>query len=184
MLFSESRLSNTFSEYLGQLASFEQQKLNLARVKDLFENAAATDKEYEEAGLALKIQQAHMIQSEADFLSSGLDPMDFMNHDVGTVWVIGHIHEEHYLQLKLGSRCEVEFPSIKTNVKDALVEKIGDVMEEQSHTLKLRIGLRQRDEKIKAGMRANLFAGHTYTEEIRIPTSAISKFAGKKYAFV
>jgi membrane fusion protein, heavy metal efflux system len=184
VLFSDPELTANFSMYLERLINLKTFRLNLDRAQDLFSNGAATGREVIEAQTLLQNEEAAIIENESKFILAGLDPHDFQNHQIGTVWIISDIPEDDITKFKSGTKCTIKFKSYEHNLFYGMIEEIGEVVDNVTRMVKLRIEMKNKDKMVKPGMFATIKFGVTEGTYLCVPSNSIVTVQGKEYVFV
>jgi membrane fusion protein, heavy metal efflux system len=184
ILFSDPELTANFSIYLERLVNLKTYKLTLGRVQDLFENGAATGREVTEAQTQLSNEEAAIIENEAKFLLAGLEPEDILSHKAGTIWLICDIPENEIFKLQIGKTCRIHIKAYPTELFHGVVEDLGDVVDNVTRMVKLRIEAKNPEGKMKAGMFANVELGTKEGRFLCVPSNAVVTVQGKDYVFI
>lgn len=184
ILFSDPELTANFSMYLERLVNIKTYQINLSRTKDLFENGAATNKDVIEANTLLQNEEAAIIENEAKFLLAGLEPEIIKNAREGIVWVICDIPEDQINKLKIGNNSELTFQSFKDEIFIGKIEAIGEVVDNITRMVKLRISVNNYKHKIKAGMFANVVFKVSEGNFLNVSKNSIVTVQGKEYVFI
>ena len=184
VIFSDPELTANFSIYLERLINIKTYNLNYQRANDLYINGAATGRELIEAQTMLNNEEAAIIENEAKFIQAGLDPEDFQSHKVGTAWIISDIPEDDINKIKSGGKCKIRFNSYENEYFNGVVENVGDVVDNTTRMVKLRIEIHNNTGKIKVGMFATVEFGVTEGSFLCVPDNAVVTVQGKDYVFV
>ncbi len=184
ILFSDPELTANFSMYLERLINIRTYGVNLSRTKDLFESGAATGKDVIEAQTQLLNEEAAIIENEAKFLLAGLEPEILKDARPGIVWIICDIPEDQTNKLKIGSTCDITFQSFEDEVFHGKIEDIGEVVDNITRMVKLRISVNNSNRKIKAGMFANVNFNVSEGEFLSVSKNSIVTVQGKEYLFI
>jgi cobalt-zinc-cadmium efflux system membrane fusion protein len=184
ILFSDPELTANFSMYLERLINIRTYEVNLTRTKDLFESGAATGKDVIEAQTQLLNEEAAIIENEAKFLLAGLEPEILKDARPGIVWIICDIPEDQTNKLKIGSTCDITFQSFEDEKVHGKIEDIGEVVDNITRMVKLRISVNNTNRKIKAGMFANVSFNVSEGEFLSVSKNSIVTVQGKEYLFI
>ena len=184
ILFSDPDLAANFSMYLERLINIKTYNIGLNRTKDLFQHGASTEKDVIEANTLLQNEEAAIIENEAKFLLAGLEPKIFQNAREGIVWVICDVPEDQINKLKVGSNCDLTFQSYQDETFTGRIEAIGEMVDNITRMVKLRIAVDNVQHKIKAGMFANVSFNIYNGKFLSIYKNSVVTVQGKEYAFV
>lgn len=171
--------------------SIKQRTIELDRTRDLNANGAATGKEVLEAETALAMEntnldneRAALIEHEAKLKLAGFDPKALLSAPPGRTWVICEIPESMLQSVEKGSECIVHFSSFPNEKYVGNVEAIGDVINNSTRMVKLRLAVRNLTSPMKAGMFASVSFGQAIADALSIPKQALVTVQGKTYVFV
>jgi hypothetical protein len=185
IIFNDSKLTANFSQYLVRLQNIKTDKLNYERIKDLYDNGAATGREVIEAQTLLQNEEAAIIENESQFFLAGLDPEDFQSHHIGTTWLICEIPENEIDKFIPGKKCKLRFKSFENKVFTGTIESIGDVVDNETRMIKLRIEMTDNyNGKIKAGMIGIAEFGTFEGKHLCVAENALVSVNNKDYVYV
>ena len=184
ILFDNADLSYNYASYIQHSVLINQWKINIARVKDLLAHGAATGKDLIDAQFQLANEEAVILEHETKLKLGGFDPAALRSARAKTVWVLCNVPENQVDKIREGYVCTVHFNSFPNEVKIAKIEAIGDVVDNITRMVKIRIILTNPGSRIKAGMYASVDFDLAEGKFITIPRSAIITVSGKNYVFV
>jgi len=184
ILFDNPDLTATYTALLQHNININQYHINLDRMKDLAANGAATGKDVIEAQTQLANEEADVIEQEAKLKLAGFNPEALQHAKVNSVWVICDIPENQLENIKTGSNCKVLFTSFPDQAFAGRTEDIGDVVDNITRMVKLRIAIANPNNKLKAGMYATVNFGVSEGNYISVPKSALVTVQSKNYVFV
>jgi hypothetical protein len=168
-----------------------QRKTELARAQDLAANGAATGREVLEARSALASEetnlaneQASLIEHEARLKLGGFDPDALLKARAGTVWVICEIPENQIEKVRQGQTCSLEFTSYPGEAFTGRLEDVGEVVDNVTRLVKVRIVVLGGGARLRAGMYATVRFGLTMGRFITVPNDALVTVQGKNFVFV
>jgi len=184
VLFDNPDLTATYTALLQHMTNANTYRSNLARVKDLSQNGAATGKEVIEAETLLANEKASLIEHEAKLKLAGLDPEDLIHANVNSVWMICDIPETQIGQLKINSTCNIQFSSFPEKTFLGKIDDFGDVVDQTTRMVKLRISIANPNRLLRAGMFATVQFDSKEGMSITVPKNAIVIVQGKTYLFV
>jgi multidrug efflux pump subunit AcrA (membrane-fusion protein) len=184
ILFDNPDLTATYSSFLQHEINIEQYKLALARTKDLYEHGSASGKELLEAKTALSNEQAAIIEHEAKLRLAGLRPEELKKAQPGEVWLICDIPENQIGKLKTGQTCKVTFNSFPGQTFKGIIDDLGEVVDNVTRMIKVRITVNNPEGKFRAGMFSSVNFGIAEGNFIDIPKSSIVTVQGKDFVFI
>lgn len=184
ILFDNPDLTANYTSLLQHSINITQYKLNLERVNDLAKNGAATGKDVIEAQTQLANENAAVIEHEAKLKLAGFNPEALRNAKANSVWVICDIPENQLEKIKIGSNCKVFFTSYPDQTFVGKIEDLGDVVDNVTRMVKLRLAITNPNGKLKAGMYATANFGVSEGNFIAVPKSALVTVQSKNYVFV
>jgi multidrug efflux pump subunit AcrA (membrane-fusion protein) len=184
ILFDNPDLTANYTSLLQHSINITQYKLNLERVNDLAKNGAATGKDVIEAQTQLANENAAIIEHEAKLKLAGFNPEALRNAKANSVWVICDIPENQLEKIKIGGNCNVFFTSYPDLTFIGKIEDLGDVVDNVTRMVKLRLAITNPNGKLKAGMYATANFGVSEGNFIAIPKSALVTVQSKNYVFV
>jgi cobalt-zinc-cadmium efflux system membrane fusion protein len=173
ILFDNPDLTANYTSLLQHSINITQYKLNLERVNDLAKNGAATGKDVIEVQTQLANENAAIIEHEAKLKLAA-----------NSVWVICDIPENQLEKIKIGGNCKVSFTSYPDQTFVGKIEDLGDVVDNVTRMVKLRLAITNPNGKLKAGMYATANFGVSEGNFIAIPKSALVTVQSKNYVFV
>jgi cobalt-zinc-cadmium efflux system membrane fusion protein len=199
VLFDNPNLTGSYTTFIqhqiniNQIANvnIKQKKINLERYKDLERNGAATGKDVLEAqtNLAaeetnLQNEKAAIIEQEANLKLAGFDPQVLLKAKAGNIWMICDIPESQINKLKMGTTCKVQFSSIPDETFSGKIEDFGNVVDNLTRMVKMRISMPNSDGRFKAGMFAVVSFGVSEGDLLSVPSTSVVTVQGKNYVFV
>lgn len=184
ILFDNADLSYNYASYIQHSVLINQWKINIARVKDLLAHGAATGKDLIDAQTQLANEEAVILEHETKLKLGGFDPAALRTAHAKTVWVLCNVPENQVDKIREGFTCTVHFNSFPNENKIGKIEAVGDVVDNITRMVKIRIILTNPDSRIKAGMYASVDFGLAEGKLITVPRSAIITVSGKNYVFV
>ena len=184
ILFDNPDLTANYTSLLQHAINISQYKLNLERIKDLASNGAATGKDLIEAQTALANEQAAIIEQEAKLKLAGFNPETLKNAKTNSVWVICDIPENQLEKIKIGGTCKVVFTSYPEQPFIGKIEDLGDVVDNITRMIKLRIAIENSSGKLKAGMYATANFGISEGKFLCVPKSSLVTVQSKNYVFI
>ncbi|CAN5459580.1 efflux RND transporter periplasmic adaptor subunit [soil metagenome] len=199
ILFDNPELTTDYTQLLQHLANIKQiedimikqRSIELERVLDLQKHGAATGRDVLEAQTALAAEKTNLVNEKSSLIEeesmmklSGFSTEALRKAKPNTVWVISEIADNQISKVKPGESCEVTFSSYPNEVFNGKIEDIGDVVDNVTRMLKLRIGITNPDRRLKAGMFGNARFGLKEGNFLTVPLEALVTVQGKNYVFV
>lgn len=199
ILFDNPELSSTYTQLIQsginvqQLRDvvIKQRELELERVKDLRQHGSATGQELLEAESALSAERSNlanemagMVEYETLLQSAGFDPQQLRNAKAGVVYVISSIPENLISKIEKGTKATVVFSAYPGEEYTGVVEGVGDIVDNLSRMVKLRIRVANDSGKLKAGMFATVSFNLEKGEFGSIDKNALVTVQGRNYVFV
>lgn len=184
ILFDNPDLTTNYTALLQHSINITQYKLNLERIKDLASNGAATGKDLIEAQTVLANEQAAVIEHEAKLKLAGFNPQALQNAKANNVWVICDIPENQLEKINIGSNCSLLFSSYPEQPFTGKIESLGDVVDNITRMVKVRIAVQNPNGKLKAGMYAIANFGVSVGKFLSIPKSALVTVQSENYVFI
>ncbi|ASZ14438.1 efflux RND transporter periplasmic adaptor subunit [Chitinophaga pendula] len=179
-------------------AIVSQKQIELDRFQDLAEHGAGTGKDVSNAKTDLISAQTDLavaqtelanektaiIQHESTLKLAGFDPKGLLNAPPKKIWIICDMPENQVAKVKEGSTCHLKFTSYPDQSFSGTIENIGEVVDNITRMVKLRIGLNDSKGQLKAGMFANVTFDVSEGNTLSIPRSALITVQGKNYVFL
>ena len=184
VLFDNPDLTANYRAFIQRLININQYNVNLARAQDLADHGAATGKEVIEARTLLANEKAAIIEDEAKLKLAGFNPEELIKAAANKVWVICDIPENQINKIKKKSSCSVVFTSFPDEVFSGLIEDMGDVVDNVTRMIKLRIAIPNSTSQLKAGMFATVHFIIPETNLISVAKESLVTVQGKNYVFV
>lgn len=199
ILFDNPELTSNYALFLQHMANIKQfeevlikqRTIELDRVLDLQKHGAATGRDVLEAQTALALVRTNLINEKTSMLEhetmlklGGFSTSALRRARPNTVWVISEIADNQISKVKPGEACHTTFTSYPNEVFVGKIEDIGDVVDNVTRLLKLRIGIVNPDRRLKAGMFGNTRFGLREGKFLTIPLDALVTVQGKSYVFV
>ncbi|NIG54139.1 efflux RND transporter periplasmic adaptor subunit [Chitinophaga sp. Cy-1792] len=183
---------------LQKQAIARQKQIEVDRAQDLLNHGAGTGKDVSDAKTDLITAQTDVavaqtelanektsiIEHESRLKLAGFDPDALINATPGKIWIICDIPENQVTKVKEGSSCQLRFTSFPATPYTGKVEDVGEVVDNVTRMVKLRIGLFDSRQQLKAGMYATVRFGVNEGESISVPRSAVVTVQGNNYVFI
>lgn len=199
VLFDNPELTANYTQLLQSLANIKQiedvlikqRTIELERMLDLQKHGAATGRDVLEAQTALALEKTNLINEKSSLIEhetmlklGGFSTAALRNTKPHTVWVISEIADNQISKVRPGEHCQVTFSSFPNEVFSGRIEDIGDVVDNVTRLLKLRISIMNPGHRLKAGMFGNAKFGLKEGKFLTVPIDALVTVQGKNYLFV
>ena len=186
-------------------AIIQQKQVEVDRFTDLQKNGAATGKDVAEAKTdklmaesdknsaisemataetELIAEKSAILEHEAELKLAGFNPKEIISTGAGKVWLICDVPESQINKLKTGNTCNIQFSAFPDEKYVGKVEAFGDVVDNLTRMIKMRISLPNRGGKLKSGMFATVNFGVSEGMLLSVPNTSIVTVQGKNYVFV
>jgi cobalt-zinc-cadmium efflux system membrane fusion protein len=120
----------------------------------------------------------------------GTDPL-FVVGDLTRLWVLADVYESQLAAVKTGKAVEVVVPAVPERTFRGTVEAIGDVVDERTRTIVVRIAVANEDGALKPGMfgtaRIAAATAQRAGDErggVVVPREAVQKLGDRQVVFV
>lgn len=199
VLFDNPDLTANYTELQQHLTNIrqiqdiniKQKQTELARAQDLAQHGAATGREVLEAQTELAMERTNLAnersllaQHETQLQLAGFNPAALQGAHAGQAWLICDVPESQINKLRTGHTCTIHFTAYPDETVNGQIESFGDVVDNVTRTIKLRINLSNGQGRYRAGMFATVSFGISEGSAMAIPQSALVTVQGKDYVFV
>lgn len=175
-----------------------QKQIEVERFSDLVSHGAGTGKDLSDAKTDLIGAQTDMATAQTDLANekmgiiehetrlqlAGFSPQALIQARPDKAWLICDIPETLVSSVKAGSTCTLHFTSYPEQSFTGTVESVGEVVDNITRMVKLRIGVQNSDNKLRAGMFAAVQFGVNEGAHLSVPQSALVTVQGRNYVFV
>ncbi|MFN8356226.1 MAG: efflux RND transporter periplasmic adaptor subunit [Spirosomataceae bacterium] len=186
-------------------AIVKQRQAELARFQELAEHGAATGKDIAEIKIDINNEETNLLGAQADLTSSetelanektaileheaklklaGFEPSELIKASANTVWMICDVPENQITRIQQGGTCIIRFTSFPEQKFTGKIEEIGDVVDNITRMVKLRIRVLNPTNQLRAGMFASVSFGITEGNYIAVPKEALVTVQNKHFVFV
>lgn len=199
ILFANPDLTSSYTEIVQHQISIQQIKnvnlpqkhIQLERIQDLLKHGSATGQELLQAEIELSMEksslaneQTALIEHEAKLKSAGFTIELLKQAKTESAFVLGEVPENHIANLKEGSDCEIVFTAFPNEKFKGILSSIGDMVDNSTRMIKVRVEVDDPRHKLKSGMFANITFLLEESNLITIPNTALITVQGKHYVFV
>lgn len=188
--YAQLRLHQTNIRQI-QNVNIKQKQIELGRAKDLAEHGAATGREVLEAQTQLSMEntnlaneRSQLAEHETQLQLGGFDPAALRRARPGQAWLICDISESQVNKLTVGHTCTIRFTAYPDETLNGRIDAFGDVVDNTTRTIKLRISLANQRGRYRAGMFATVSFGVSEGNFMSVPQTALVTVQGKDYVFV
>jgi multidrug efflux pump subunit AcrA (membrane-fusion protein) len=183
ILFESSDVTSLYSLYKQNKINLLKSQKNLERVKDMFNNNTAVAKDVSDAESDLANSQASLSEIEGKLRILGYNPIYLEKAPIHTVWLICDVLESQIKDVDKGESVPIIFSSFPDKKFYGKAESIGDVVDPQTRTIKVRVSLINPGDKLIPGMFAKVDFGDPIKDVILLPQSAIITVDSNDYVF-
>ncbi len=184
VLFESPDITSLYSSYRQSRSNADRASRNLLRIRDMFDNQAATGKDLNEAENDAATARASMTEMEGRLRALGFNPGEIENVPVNTVWVIADVPETDMNQVHHGEPASVTFNAFPGAPYRGRAEAIGDIVDPVTRTVKVRVSVPNRDGRLLPGMFARAEFGEEHSSAIILPLASVVTVEGKDHVFV
>lgn len=199
VLFDNPELTTNYSLLLQHLANIKQidevtikqRTIELERMQDLQKHGAATGHDVLEAQTALALEKTRLVNEKAALIEhesmlklAGFSTEVLRKARPNSVWVISEIAENQISKIQRRQKCLMTFASFPNETFTGIIEDVGDVVDNVTRLLKVRIGVVNTDRRLKAGMFGTARFGLKEGTFLTVPLEALVTVQGKNYVFV
>ncbi|RFS26936.1 HlyD family efflux transporter periplasmic adaptor subunit [Chitinophaga silvatica] len=174
-----------------------QKQIELDRFKDLAAHGAGTGKDVSDAKTDLISAETDMAIAQTELSNertsiiehlsrlklAGFDPQELIHPPLNKTWVICEMPDNQVTKVKKNGACKIQFTSYPGEIFNGTIEDIGGVIDNVTRMVKLRIGIKDTGNKLKAGMFASVKFGVNEGNSLSIPKSALVTVQGGNYVF-
>ena len=181
ILFDNPDLANSYTQLVQHLITINSlANVVIPRKKDILDQK--TDLQVAEANLAN--EKAAIIEHETKLKLAGLNSEALRNAKSNTVWVMCDVPENQLDKINTGATCKVIFTAYPTQSVNASVDGVGDLVDNITRMVKIRLAIANPNGKLKAGMYATANFGVAEGNFISVPKSAVVTVQSKNFVFV
>jgi membrane fusion protein, heavy metal efflux system len=104
--------------------------------------------------------------------------------NIDTVWIVGDVFERDLGSVKPGRAVEIRVPSYPDLKLSGRIANVGDALDPNTHTLKVRVVLPNPKHMLKADMFATIRVPGALRSSVILPATAVLHEGEKTYVFV
>lgn len=184
VLFESADINTLYADYVRSRNSMTRTVKNLNRLKDMFRNQVATEKDIIEAEADANNAKAELAETEGKIRALGFNPAELDRVKKDTVWLISDVPESDLNNVEKGKKVKIKFTSFPELDLKGVAEAIGDNVDPTTRTVKVRIAMSNEKNQFKPGMFAHVEFGDTVGASFVIPFTSIFTVEGNAFAFV
>ncbi|WP_411821803.1 efflux RND transporter periplasmic adaptor subunit [Leptospira sp. 'Mane'] len=184
ILFENPDIASLYSSYKKSKTELVKARKNIERVKDMFENRVATRKDLFEAEAELTDCIADIEERESRLRSFGFNPNQLESYPSGTAVIVSELPESQLSQVEIGESVDITFSAYPDKTFQGKAEAVGDSLDSNTRTAKIRVSLRVGIQKILPGMFAKVEFGDRIEGLLLLSKDAVVSVEGKDYIFV
>jgi len=173
-----------------QRINIKQKETELGRIKDLYEHGAATGQEWLNAQTALSMEQTNLaneraaiIEHEVKLKTAGFSLELLRAAAPGMAFIICDVPENQISRIKNNDSCKIKFTAFPEENFTGKIEGAGEVVDNQTRMVKVRILIRNSTSKLKAGMFASVSFQIDEGRFLSISKNSLVTVQGKSYVF-
>ena len=184
VLFESPDVTTLYSQYRQARTNSVLAEKNVARVKDMFDNQAATAKDLNQAESDAANARAAMAEFEAKMRAAGFKPEELERAQPGTVWLISDVPESQLHDVRRGELVHVTFSAFPDRSLHGRAEAIGEIVDPATRTVKVRVAMPNPGGQLLPGMFARVDFGQPSKRAVLVPVGALITVDAKDYMFV
>jgi cobalt-zinc-cadmium efflux system membrane fusion protein len=184
VLFESPELNTLYTQYVHSRNSVTRSVKNLKRLKDMYVNQVATEKDIIEIETESSNSQAELAESEGKLRALGFNPVELDRVRDNVVWLICDVPEGDLNSVNKGNKVRIKLTSFPDMELYGISEAVGDNVDPNTRTVKVRISMPNKENRFKPGMFAHAEFGESMGSSFVIPVSSIFTFEGQAYIFV
>jgi hypothetical protein len=184
IIFETQDIAQMYSDFAKSKAAHARSETQLARMKELQNNNAASGKDVLDAQTEHSQVEAALRESESKLLQIGLDPHKLAMMSSGAALMMCDVPESRIGGVTMGAEAEFEFNSFPNERFHGRVTSIGNTVDTQTRTIKIPIELPSPHSKIKPGMFARVSIQERELQAISVPHDAVINADAKTFVFV
>jgi membrane fusion protein, heavy metal efflux system len=184
LLFDSPDVTTLYSQYRQSKANVDLTSKNLARIRDMLQNQGATAKDLNQAEADVSNARAVQTEMEGRLRSAGFNPRELDETPAGSVWIMSDVSESQLTEVDKGEAVDVYFNAFPNRKFEGHAAALGDVLDPVTRSVKVRITMRNPQEKILPGMFAKVDFGDPKNNVVVIPLESVFTVEGRDYVFL
>lgn len=184
VLFESADLNTAYATYRQARNAINRATKNLRRVKDMYSMEVATERDIIEAETEQGNASANVAEAEGKLRAAGINPTDLNKYGSNVAWLIADISESRFDTTKSGTPVHITFESYPDKKFKGRVQAVGDNIDPETRTVKVRILLPNTHNTLKPGMFAKVeFLGDMLAPMV-VPFTSVFTVEGVNFVFV
>jgi cobalt-zinc-cadmium efflux system membrane fusion protein len=184
VLFENPEMTSLYSDYNHSKNSYKRATQNLKRVRDMFKNLVATQKDVIDAEADEGNARADLNENEGKLRAIGFNPVELENIRTNVVWIICDVPESDLHTVKKGQKVDVFFNSFPEEKFYGKADAIGDNIDPVTRTIKVRVSMPNEKSRFMPGMFAKVAFGDQRDSTIILPADSVVTVESRDYVFV
>ncbi len=184
VLFESPELNSLYAQYVRSRNAVTRSVKNLKRLKDMYVNQVATEKDIIEIETEASNSQAELAEAEGKLRALGFNPVELDRVRDNMVWLICDVPEGDLTSISKDNKVRIKLTSFPELSLYGTAEAIGDNVDPTTRTVKVRIAMPNKDNRFKPGMFAHVEFGESLGSSFVIPITSIFTNEGQDYIFV
>lgn len=188
------------AEYQSAVASVDNSKSNVAKFEEQLHRFGLSDSDIAKLGedgqagyhrtashTTIRAPSPGVITAYNVSTGETVDPSSELLTitDISTVWVLADVYERNLGSVKLGSKVSIRVPSYPGEVFEGRITYIGDVIEQETRTARVRCVVNNPGKRLKLDMFATVeIPTETTAQGVSVPTAAIQQIENQPVVFV
>lgn len=150
----------------------------------MYSMQVATERDIIDAETEAGNSSAAVAESEGKLRAAGVNPADLNRYGGHIAWLIADIGESRFETTKSGKPVNIIFNSFPDKKFKGKVQAVGDNIDPQTRTVKVRIVLKNPNNKFKPGMFANVEFLDDAQAPMVLPFNSVFTVEGENFVFV
>ena len=184
VLFESPELNSLYAEYIHSRNAVTRSSKNLKRLKDMYVNQVATEKDIIEIETEASNSQAELAETEGKLRALGFNPVELDRVRENIVWLICDVPEGDLTNVEKGKKVRIKLSSFPEMELYGVSEAVGDNVDPTTRTVKVRIAMPNKDNRFKPGMFAHVEFGDAMGSSFVIPLTGVFMVESQAFIFV
>ncbi len=184
VLFESPDVTSLYSSYRQAKSNAALTAKNLLRVKDMYDNQAATAKDLNQAESDAANARAALAEFEAKMRALGFNPAELDRVASGTVWLICDVPESELHEVQRGETVRITFSAFPGKTFHGRADAVGDIVDPATRTVKVRVSMPNPHRTLLPGMFARVDFGEPSSNAVLVPLEALVTVDARDFVFV
>lgn len=184
VLFDASDVTSLYSQYRQGRVNADRAARNFTRMKEMYDNHAATAKDLLDAETDAANAKTAMAEFEVKMRALGFNPDELATVPPGTAWMMCDVTESQLPDVQKGEDVDVVFSAYPGSKVIGKADAVGDVVDPITRTVKVRVSVKNPHNKFLPGMYARVDFGDPIENAILLPLAAVVTVEGNDFVFV